>query len=515
MTTPTTRLAVKMSRITRTFPGVVANSSVNLSVVAGTFHAVIGENGAGKSTLLNILFGKYLPDSGTIEIDGEDVTGNLHQPVDSIKRGVGLVSQHYSLVPALSVLDNLMLGSSSTSAILSFRSAAARAESLISDLGISGIDLRARAGSLSIAAQQKVEILKALYREARILLLDEPTAALAPQEADALFLLLARLKSRGTTIVFVTHKLREVLLNSDSVTVLRNGRNAGDFKTSATSSEELLAAMLGTRMAVPATVKSPRLVEEGAQPLLELHRVQVRNARGILAVRDVDLQVRPGEIVGVAGVDGSGQNELAEAIVGTVGTSGGKMVLAGDDITTRPVALRMGAGIAYIPADRHRTAIVPSFNIAETYLLGHEQDSAWGGGVVINWALAHKRATNMLQQYDVRASSRGSAVRLGSLSGGNQQKVIAARALEAAPRLIVACQPTRGLDVAATRFVHDALRRAAGNGVGVLLFSLDLDEIFEMSDRIAVMYNGAVTGVMARSEATVAKVGMLMTGGEQ
>ncbi len=513
MTTHTSRPAIRMSNITRTFPGVVANSSVNLSVAAGSFHAVIGENGAGKSTLLNILFGKYQPDSGTIEIDGDDVTGKLHQPADSIRRGVGLVSQHYSLIPALSILDNLMLGSKSTTPVLSPRAATARAKSLLGDLGIAGIDLRSRAGALSIAAQQKVEIVKALYRDARILLLDEPTAALAPQEADALFQLLAKLKSRGTTIVFVTHKLREVMENSDTVTVLRNGKNAGDFITGATNTDELLAAMLGSRGTLQGTVDSIPVQSENPVPILELQSLCVQNARGVQVVRDIDLLVKRGEIVGIAGVDGSGQNELAEAIVGTLRAASGRILMAGSQMTMQSVAERMRRGIAYIPADRHRSAIVPSFNIAETYLLGHETDRNWGGGAVINWTTAHKRAGEMLQKYDVRGSSRGSVVRLGSLSGGNQQKVIAARALESAPQIIVACQPTRGLDVAATKFIHDALRKAAHEGLGVLLFSLDLDEIFEMSDRIAVMYNGAIAGVLARGEATVARVGLLMTGG--
>ncbi len=512
MTTQTPHLAVKMANITRSFPGVVANSAVNLNVVSGTFHAVIGENGAGKSTLLNILFGKYLPDSGTIVINDEDVTGKLLRPADSIERGVGLVSQHYSLVPALSVLDNLMLGSESTPGILSSRSAAERAKSFLKELGIAGIDLKARAGSLSVAAQQKVEIVKALYRDARILLLDEPTAALAPQEAEALFQLLAALKSRGSTIVFVTHKLREVLQNSDFVTVLRAGRNAGDYVTSKTSTDELLAAMLGSRLALEPSAGAA-VVMSNTEPLAELRSLCVQNRRGIQAVRGVNLQMNRGEIVGIAGVDGSGQSELAEAVVGIMRTSGGRIHLADKDITGTSVAARLRNGIAYIPADRHKSALVPSFTIGETYLLGHESSAEWGGGVLINWKKAYAHALAMLKRYDVRGSSRGPLVRLSSLSGGNQQKVIAARALESGPRLIVACQPTRGLDVAATKFVHNALRQAAANGVGVLLFSLDLDEIFEMSHRIAVMYNGTISGVLTRQEATAANVGLLMTGG--
>ena len=603
--------AVQLESITKTFPGVVANQDVSLDVSAATFHAVIGENGAGKSTLLNILYGRYRPDSGRILVAGEDVTGALRSPADAIRRGLGLVSQHYALIPALTVLENIILGAEPAGfgGSIDRRSARERIQQIVADLQLDPLDLAARADRVSIAAGQKIEIVKALYRGARILLLDEPTATLAPQEADRLFALLQALLTRGATIVFVTHKLREVLAYSQNVTVLRAGRNAGDFVTADTSAEELLSCMIGPRAeaarlasdpsspaaagtscdaeppaaivqdapspaaAAPTTgqraeatagavqdaVTPPATagehaggVETGVQiapsapppaagtsgqhaeaaagatqdeaiasnriPVLKISGLTVKGRLGSVAVREVSLEVAPGEILGVAGVDGSGQRELSEAIVGLRAPYAGTMeILApgrGDFAVLNRLSVRQRqqTGIGYIPEDRHRTALALDFNIAENYLLGHEDSSGWGGGPILNKARMQERANTMIREYDVRMGSRDARAPARALSGGNQQKVVIARALDGQPRLLVACQPTRGLDVEAARFVYRALRHAKAQGLAILLFSLDLDEILELSDRIAVMFNAEIAGVTPRDEATPERIGALMTG---
>ena len=524
--------AVRMENITKRFPGIVANSGVHLGVKSGAFHAVIGENGAGKSTLLNILYGRYRADEGRVFIADEEVTDRLRGPSDAIRRGVGLVSQHYALIPALTVLENVIMGAEPTLAgiALNRKKATARIEELAAKLDLPGLDLNSRAERLSIAVQQKAEILKALYRDARILLLDEPTATLAPQEADSLFSLLKTLTATGATIVFVTHKLREVMRHSDAVTVLRRGQNAGDFLTTETDEQELLQAMIGVRSApltprvsLTGEAEAVNLSEaappnyltpnpQAGSPLLQIENVTIRNARRVEAVQNVSLEMGFGEIVGVAGVDGSGQRELSEALVGLRRVESGKMFLAGTEITRQTVQHRRELGIAYIPEDRHRVGMISDFSVAENYLLGHQRDGAWGGGTVIAMPHVVAQTEMMMRGGDVRAADGGANLPAGSLSGGNQQKIVIARAMQSAPRLLVACQPTRGLDVEASRFVYKTLRDARASGLGVLLFSLDLDEVLELSDRIAVMFNGKVAGVLPRSQASPETVGALMTG---
>ncbi len=526
-----------MENITKRFPGVVANRGVHLRVEAATFHAIIGENGAGKSTLLNILYGRYRPDAGRIFVRGEEVTEALHRPADAIRRGIGLVSQHYALIPALSVLENIVLGAepSLPGGVLDRKRAVERIGTLAGRLGLNNLDLKARAETLSVAAQQKVEILKLLYRGADILLLDEPTATLAPQEADALFLLLHSLVSGGSTVIFVTHKLREVMANSDAVSVLRSGRNVGDFVTRETNEQDLLSRMIGRRGEAALHLRAaltgelvpqagltsppphfPAIIPRSpsGSPLLQLEGVTVRNNRGAEAVHGVNLEVGMGEIVGIAGVDGSGQRELAEAIVGLRPLESGRIFLAGFDLTRRSVRYRQEFGIAYIPEDRHRDGLVLDFTVAENYLMGHAWEPNWGGGWKLNRQRFLARAANMIQRYDVRVGFLGAEAPARTLSGGNQQKIVFARAMESGMRLLVACQPTRGLDVSASRFVYSNLHQARQRSLGVLLFSLDLDEIFQLSDRIAVMFNGQIVGVVPRAQATPEGIGALMTGME-
>ncbi len=512
---------IRMEQITKRFPGIVANDKVSLTVRAGGFHAVIGENGAGKSTLLNVLYGLYRADEGRITLRGEDVTQALHSPADAIRRGIGLVSQHYALIPALSVIENVILGAEPLGpvGILDRRAAAEKIAGLAEKLGLQGLDLNQRAERLSVAAQQKVEILKALFRGANLLLLDEPTATLAPQEADALFALLHSLVAEGATVVFVTHKLREVMTHSDAVTVLRAGRNAGDFRTFDTNEHELLHCMIGERAPRAQEIEPPTDSSPATKPLLRITDLTVRNARHAVAVQNATLELQSGEILGIAGVDGSGQRELSEAIVGLRRAETGELRLltaSGDTLLNPlPVRQRQQLGIAYIPEDRHKAGMVMDFSIAENYLLGHENASEWGGGVVLHASRLFTRATRMIRDYDVRMGDRDANAPVRNLSGGNQQKVVIARAMDSAPCLLVACQPTRGLDRGATVFVYDTLRQARARGLGILLFSLDLDEVLELSDRIAVMFNGRIVGLLDRADATPDRIGALMTGATQ
>jgi simple sugar transport system ATP-binding protein len=562
--TPSPIPIIQMANITKTFPnGVVANDDISLTVWEGTVHAVIGENGAGKSTLMHILYGRYQPDRGRIRLRGEDV--RIESPAQAISLGLGMVSQHTTLIPALSVLDNIILGNEYAAfGILNRAGAARRIETLAKQLGVE-LPLHARTETLSVAAMQKAEIMKALYRGAKILILDEPTATLAPQEADALFRLLASLKSSGTTILFITHKLREVMQHTDAVTVLRGGRAVGERITRETYPEELLALMLGQRTAGPSVPLSeeaaasapyagiyretepletadptvhPLPWERGPQsemlgrppksehvaelaaslpsapppiPLLEIRELLVLNRRRSPAVQDFDLQVSAGEIVGIAGVDGSGQKQLAEAVIGLSPIERGQVLLDGSVLNGLSVERRLQMGISYIPEDRHREGLILDFTIAENLLLGRQRDRRFGGGWILDLKRLAQLGDRVVQEYRIRAG--GGDTVAGTLSGGNQQKVVIARAMEGHPRLVIAMQPTRGLDVGATEYVYDTFRDARTKGVSILLFSLDLDEIFALSDRIAVMYNGRLAGVLPRAQATMEEVGRLMVNG--
>jgi ABC-type uncharacterized transport system ATPase subunit len=512
-----------MGGITKAFPGVVANDDVSLAVRPATIHAIIGENGAGKSTLMGILYGRFQPDRGRIRIAGGEV--RIDSPARAIRLGIGMVTQHTTMVGALSVLENIVLGAEpSRAGVIDRGAAAARVSDLARTLGIE-VELNTAAESLSVAALQKAEIVKALFRGARILILDEPTATLGPQEADSLFRLLHTLRNSGTTVVLITHKLREVMAHASRVTVLRGGRCVGDREIAETNSDELLTLMIGQRSAAPGILtelgfdtpaEGPRpaylagRTPTAAMPTLELRDVSVANRRGALAVRGVTLDVMPGEVVGVAGVDGSGQRDLAEAIVGLRPLRSGSINIDGKDIGHLGVGQRLRAGVTYVPEDRHREGLVLDFTLAENLLMGRERERRFGGGRVLDLGLIDSFGNEMVRASRVKAPS--ATVPARSLSGGNQQKVVVARALQGDPRLLVAMQPTRGLDVEATRFVYEQFREAQEKGLGILLFSLDLDEVFAISDRIAVMFDGRLMGIVKRADATTELIGQMMVG---
>ena len=525
--TPQNDFALEITRVSKRFAGVVANREISIQIRRGSFHAIIGENGAGKSTLLNLIFGRYSPDEGEISIFGEEVAAVLKSPADAIQRGIGLVSQHYSLIPALTVFENIVLGSESTTSggILNRSIAEGKIQALCERMRLGSLDLSQKAERLSVAAGQKIEILKALYRDAKILLLDEPTATLAPQEAETLFNLLTTLLHNGTTIVFVTHKLQEVRKYSQEVTVLRHGAVSGHFLTAKTTDGELLQAMIGGRDASAKNDTSHSLstfdhssVDSAPVRLFSLTNVSVRNMRGALAVENAFLEIRRGEIVGVAGVDGSGQRELSEAIVGLRRIEGGEMRLenrAGESTLLNGLSVRkrQRLGVSYIPENRHRDGMILDFNLAENYLLGSEDSDASGGGLLLRPRILLERVNEAIKRYDVRLGERDGSVTAKFLSGGNQQKIVVARALSSNPALLIACQPTRGLDIEASRFVYETLATAKKQGLGILLFSLDMDELLKVSDRIVVMFDGKIAGSLSREEATANAIGELMTGG--
>ncbi len=527
----------QLEHITKSFPGVVANDDVSLALWEGTIHAVIGENGAGKSTLMSVLYGRYQPDSGRILHRGKETP--IRDPSAAIALGIGMVTQHTTMIPALSALDNIILGHepASTGGIIDHRAARRKVDELEARLGIR-VDWDAEAEKLSVASLQKAEIVKALYRGAQLLILDEPTATLAPPEAEALFALLRALVAQGVTVVFVTHKLREVMAHSEKITVLRGGKVTGERATLDTYPEELLALMLGKTSISPGVdlTESGDILAEfthtpehpntrtpehphthtptqttQAIPPLEVCEVSVSGDRGVIPVNGVSFTVMPGEVVGVAGVDGSGQRELARAIVGLFPVRSGRIMVNGRDATRLSVGARQSEGVAYIPEDRQREGLILDFTLAENMALGKHRHPGFGGGRTLNLTRISMNGEFAIRDHRIRAGGSDAAVR--TLSGGNQQKVVIARALEARPRVLVAMQPTRGLDVEATRFIYASIRRALADGMGLLLFSLDMDEIMELSDRIAVMYNGGIVSVVPRDGSTPDDIGRMMVEG--
>jgi len=517
---------VALRNISVTFGATRALDNVALDLAPGTRHAVVGENGAGKSTLMKVLFGQVRPDHGTILIDGQPC--RFAAPADAIALGIGMVHQHFELIGPFTVAENVVLGAEPTTGLaLDRRRAEAEVARLAEEIGLP-IDPAARVESLSVAARQRVEILKALYRRARVLILDEPTAVLAPSEAGDLWAATARLSSAGTTIVFITHKLDEVMAHADEVTVLRRGKRVLSSPISETNAARLAHAMVGAESPPPPPIMGvpERAAAEGlpspAPPLLgaggatlTVRNLSVRGHRGALAVDDVSIEVRAGEIVGLAGVDGSGQVELVEALVGLrQAERSAEIMLNGEDVRARGVAGRRAAGIGYVPEDRHHRALVLPFSVEENVVLGRHREPAFasrGGWLRVGALRSFLR--EQANTFDVRGAVLGTPAR--ALSGGNQQKLVLARELSRRPALLLAAQPTRGLDFAATAFVHEALRGARDRGAAVLLQSLDLTEVLALSDRVAVMLRGKIVATLSREEATEARVGALMTGADE
>jgi ABC-type uncharacterized transport system ATPase subunit len=498
--------ALEMRGITKRYPGVVANDGIDLEVRPGEIHALLGENGAGKTTLMNILYGLARPDEGEILIDGSPV--RIANPTDAIARGINMVHQHFMLVPVLTVAENILLGEETMAGPIFIDRAEAKRR--IVELGKQfgfEIDPNVKVGELSVGWQQRVEILKALYRNAKVLVLDEPTAVLTPQETDEIFAVLRRLAEEGHSIVFISHKLYEVLAIADRITVIRRGRVVGSRIPAETDESDLAALMVGrdVQLVVDRGESHPSEVR------LQVEGLKVRDDRGSEVVRGVDFEIRAGEIFGIAGVAGNGQDELVEAIVGLRKPAAGSVRLDGRDVTNATTRQMTNLGTGYVPADRHRFGLVLSFSVADNLVLTDYYRPPYAHGIVRNDEAIEERGARAIAEYDVRTPSPD--VMAGTLSGGNQQKLVVARELDGDLRLIVLDQPTRGLDVGSIEFIHRQAIKKRDAGTAVLLVSAELDEVLELSDRVAVMYRGQIVSVVDGRTADRNEVGMLMATG--
>ncbi|RKQ93805.1 nucleoside ABC transporter ATP-binding protein [Solirubrobacter pauli] len=496
--------ALELRGITKRFGALVANNSVDFELRRGEIHALLGENGAGKSTLMNVLYGLHQPDEGQILLDGEPVT--IDSPRRAIGLGIGMVHQHFMLVPVMTVAENLVLGAEPRSGLLlDYKGAAKRVRELSSQFGLA-VDPDAKVEDIGVGTQQRVEILRALFRGAKVLVLDEPTAVLTPQEAQDLFVVLRRLTEQGTSVVFISHKLNEVLDIADRVTVLRRGEKIDTVSTEGATERSLAGLMVGREVLL--RVEKPE--QTLGDPLLTLEHVSAVDDRELPAVDDVSLEVRAGEIVGLAGVDANGQSELIEAIMGLRTPTAGKITAAGKDVTRCGPRDTLAAGVSHIAEDRHRRGLVLEFDLAENLCLREYKTPAFSTRGFLSPSKMVARARKLLQEFDVRGGDP--ETRAGALSGGNQQKVVIARELTADPKVIIAAQPTRGLDVGAIEFVHRRLVEERDAGKGVLLVSLELEEIRSLSDRVLVIYEGRIVAELP-PEASEEDFGVYMTGG--
>jgi ABC-type uncharacterized transport system ATPase subunit len=496
---------LELDGITKQFPGILANDHIDFDLRPHEVHALLGENGAGKTTLMNILYGLYRQDEGEIRINGNPV--RFHSSKDAIEAGIGMVHQHFMLIPVMTVAENIVLANEPTHASVLFDVGAAsdRVRDLATQFKFA-IDPSARVENISVGQQQRVEILKALYRKADILILDEPTAVLTPQEAKELFGILEQLKAEGLSIIFISHKLNEVLEIADRITVLRRGKKIDTILREGATEEGLARMMVGRDVLL-------RVEKEAAKPdapLLEVSDLEVLDDRELEAVRGVSLAVRAGEIVGIAGIDGNGQTELIDALTGLRKPRAGSIKVAGEELAGRPARELLDAGVGHIPVDRQLRGLVLDFSLAENLALHdyrHTPSSRLG------WLFPNRlvaRARKLLSEFDVRGG--GPQTKAGALSGGNQQKVVLAREIDRNPKVLIAGQPTRGLDVGAIEFVHKRLIAERDEGRAILLVSLELDEILSLSDRILVMYEGKIVGEFPPT-ATEEELGIAMTGG--
>ncbi len=499
---------LEMRSITKRFPGVLANDRVSFDLRAGEVHALLGENGAGKSTLMKILFGLYRPDDGEIRLRGEPV--EIASPTDAIERRIGMVHQHFMLVPTLTVAENVALGLSSTRGPLTDLDTVAERMGEIADRYGLAVDPSVEVWKLSVGERQRVEIIKALYRDAEVLVLDEPTAVLTPQEVDDLFVILRQMTEAGRGLVFISHKLREVLELADRITVLRNGAVTGATTPAETSRQQLAEMMVGREVSL-APDKPP---SELGPARLVLRNVSVTGDRGTTAVDGVDLEVRGGEIVGVAGVSGNGQRELAETIAGLRPAAGGSEVLLDEvDVTRANPAATRAAGLSYVPEERMKDGAIGEFQVRENLMLVDHRDPMFLRAGLFDNERIRRHCQRLVDAFSVKTPTLQTPT--SSLSGGNIQKLIMARELDSAPKVLLAAQPTRGVDIGAAEYIHAQLVALRTDGVAVLMISEDLDEILALCDRIAVMYEGKIVDLVDRADATREGLGLAMAGASE
>jgi simple sugar transport system ATP-binding protein len=499
------RPVLELRGITKRFPGIVANDHVDFDLRKGEVHALLGENGAGKSTLMNVLYGLYHPDEGEILINGK--RAELGSPKAAIENGIGMVHQHFMLIPVMTVAENIVLATEPVrnGVLLDYAAAEKRVREISTRFGLA-VDPRATVQDITVGQQQRVEILKALYRGADILILDEPTAVLTPQEAKELFTIIRSLTEQGKSIIFISHKLNEVTDIADRITVLRRGKKIETLPSAGATEQSLATLMVGREV----LLRVDKTAADPGVPLLQAEDLTVVDDRELTKVNGVSLQVRGGEIVGIAGVDGNGQTELIDALAGLRKVSAGRIVVVGEDVTHASARDSLDAGLGHIPEDRQRRGLVLDFSLAENIAL-HDYDhppfSRFG------WLYPKRlieRAAQLIREFDVRGG--GPQTRAAGLSGGNQQKVILAREIDRNPKVLLAAQPTRGLDVGAIEFVHRRLIQERDEGRAILLVSLELEEILSLSDRILVMFEGEIVGEFA-PDVTEEELGIAMIGG--
>ncbi len=496
-------LAVEMQEVTVRFPGVLANDRVNFTLKPGEIHALLGENGAGKSTLMNVLAGMYKQASGTIRVNGEVVSFN--SPKDAIVKGIGMVHQHFMLVPTQTVTENILLGLDEPKFFMNLAQYDKKILALQDQFGLR-VDPKAKIWQLSVGEQQRVEILKTLYRGANILIMDEPTAVLAPQEIDDLMNTMRSMVAQGKSIIFISHKLHEVTAVADRITVLRKGRVTAEGRDMAGLTREKLAELMVGRSVVFAVEKQP---QKPGPVVLSLRDVHAENNKGVPALHGVSLEVRSGEILGIAGVAGNGQSELAKVITGLRPCTG-TIQVNGQDVSNQPPIIAIRSGVSHVPEDRTRVGSAPNLSITENTIMKSYRDAPISSRWQINFAHARERARALKQKYDILAPSVETMAR--KLSGGNLQKVILAREISSEPTLMVAVQPTRGLDVGAIEAIQTLLLEQRENGTAVLLISEELEELLALSDRIAVIYDGRIMGIVETEQADINEIGLMMTG---
>ena len=495
---------LEMRGITKRFPGVLANDGVDFDLLAGEVHTLLGENGAGKSTLMKILYGMYRPDAGEVRLRGEPVS--IASPSAAIERGIGMIHQHFMLVPTLTVTENVALGLVSRRRPLTDLPTVADRIRRLSDTYGLRVDPDAYIWQLAVGERQRVEILKALYREASILVMDEPTAVLTPQEVDELIVVLRRMAADGRGLVFISHKLHEVMATSDRITVLRDGRVAGETVPARTSRGELARMMVGR----PVQMVPDRPDVQLGEALLEVRDLRVQGDRGDDAVAGMSFSVQAGEILGLAGVSGNGQSELAQAVAGLRPVQGGAVSIDGADVTAQHPRRVRDAGLSYVPEERMRDGVIGQFSVAENLVLLNQGSAEFCRRGFLRLGAIREHCRDLVARFAVKTP--GIDVPTSNLSGGNIQKLILARELSAEPKVILAAQPTRGVDVGAAEYIHSQLVAQKASGCATLLISEDLDEVLALSDRIGVMYEGRLMGILDRADATVERLGLWMAG---